>query len=513
LKKLFELRRGEDKRPKSSFQEELAELIDTGVIPDEQVFVTFSNINKLGINPSSAFDTPLGVYAYPLDYVLNHDRPDELPFAGNRTWAIVFTARGVIYELYDENDDLDEMEEAVMRKLLELADWICAGHPDAEDEIKTRVFDNARLEAFHPDRAESRMWYYTMIAAEMLTEMGIYAKTSIAWNALWRKMGITGVVDYDTGTIHSNEPTQAVFFETKNLSLVSTLRVSQRAPHDPERTRRNAKNTRANIERERMHIDDTKMAPTAVVTNYRSSMWPQLGVTDEDLLKAFDEMRYGFGNANLQNLPRRWRTVEFLTQVVNDTQHGATILVDKDVVVPPAIQELLIARGDMRIAYRPTLDRGAIIRGVKQLVANKSKTRQLSDIIFRPDVQDALGGKMIIDLMEMLFKDRPWMARTGKLQPAVQMEYLRRNPEYLFKMNKVYPVVIKSILRQDPYMILKNKDYKIPADVQLDVVRKDPGLIAYIPNPTPAAQLLAVQLDPNVVSDIDNDYIIPQLRT
>lgn len=35
-------------------------------INEDGVYVTFTEINKVGINPTSEFETPLGIYCYPI---------------------------------------------------------------------------------------------------------------------------------------------------------------------------------------------------------------------------------------------------------------------------------------------------------------------------------------------------------------------------------------------------------------------------------------------------------------
>ena len=49
--------------------------------------------NKIGINPRTDWeDTPYGIYAYTVKYVLSHGI-EELPFAGEREYIWVFKAR------------------------------------------------------------------------------------------------------------------------------------------------------------------------------------------------------------------------------------------------------------------------------------------------------------------------------------------------------------------------------------------------------------------------------------
>ena len=46
----------------------------------KQLFVTFVSVDKVGLNPKSQYDTPIGVYTYPLEYVFDEE---DVPFRGD----------------------------------------------------------------------------------------------------------------------------------------------------------------------------------------------------------------------------------------------------------------------------------------------------------------------------------------------------------------------------------------------------------------------------------------------
>ena len=54
--------------------------------PDNLV-VTFTAIDKVGINPKSDHDTPIGIYFYPIKYVI--DKKMEVPFMGDQPYINV----------------------------------------------------------------------------------------------------------------------------------------------------------------------------------------------------------------------------------------------------------------------------------------------------------------------------------------------------------------------------------------------------------------------------------------
>jgi hypothetical protein len=63
---------------------------------DDDVFISFRSIPKLGINPSSHYDTPIGIYAYPLKRMWTSFERDAMPFAGDMPYIVVFRATGFI---------------------------------------------------------------------------------------------------------------------------------------------------------------------------------------------------------------------------------------------------------------------------------------------------------------------------------------------------------------------------------------------------------------------------------
>jgi hypothetical protein len=63
------------------------------------------------------------------------------------------------------------------------------------------------------------------------SKQGLYSPDHIdpvRWNKLFRKLGISGVIDSDdSGTIHSNEPTQAVFFSIESVNVITRIKNNQ----------------------------------------------------------------------------------------------------------------------------------------------------------------------------------------------------------------------------------------------------------------------------------------------
>ena len=88
-----------------------------------EYFMQFSDINKLGINPSSKYNTPLGIYSYPITkQIFRLFTKGKLPFAQDRKYIIVFKPKedkNVIISLGKRNNGGidDETYEAALVKL------------------------------------------------------------------------------------------------------------------------------------------------------------------------------------------------------------------------------------------------------------------------------------------------------------------------------------------------------------------------------------------------------------
>jgi hypothetical protein len=215
-----EARKNPDQNPKVSVNARLLDYYSNAKTLGynrKNAFVSFTEIDKLGINPKSSYNTPLGIYAYPMSYVLDsvgsHHTMDLLPFSGDTPYANMFSLKGsvssniIIAENFSDND-LDKY----YQKLYKLYK---AYIPQLGDFINTS-FDNAKI----PGWAAGRLWYVTKELAETISK----GSAPKIWNAIFRKLGIDAFID-DTNLaiIHSNEPTQMVVFNPRIIKDVKRV--------------------------------------------------------------------------------------------------------------------------------------------------------------------------------------------------------------------------------------------------------------------------------------------------
>ena len=116
---LDEARKNPEMNPKVSAYEALLPYKD-----DDNAFIHFTNLNKLGVNPLSGFETPVGVYAYPLKQVWNLYKVDKakslsvLPFGSDRAYIQLFKWNGKGKLVSDLKKDYTSADyDSDMRKL------------------------------------------------------------------------------------------------------------------------------------------------------------------------------------------------------------------------------------------------------------------------------------------------------------------------------------------------------------------------------------------------------------
>src|SRR5690606_33428547 len=107
--KLNELRRNPSLNPRLDLIANLDSLFKDDTT---RYYIHFSDYPKIGINPTSEFETPLGIYAYPLTEMENAIRTNMIPFAGDRKYAVAFSAKGniVLGSKYSDADLANDIE-------------------------------------------------------------------------------------------------------------------------------------------------------------------------------------------------------------------------------------------------------------------------------------------------------------------------------------------------------------------------------------------------------------------
>lgn len=204
---ISELRREPDKNPKvKAGHEGAVEYLES--LPPEQlskVGVSMTEIDKLGINPRSKHNTPLGVYFYPADYYLHTKRNlESLPYQEDVDYIQIFTwntdrildVSNLTHEQYKHDLKLlsDEFGLDYLKKL-------------AEGQRPLVDTSGGRLWMF--------MW---LIANDVLNP-------PVVWNKIIKDvLGYDVVTDFQgRGIIHHAEPYQGFVTNTKVIKVLDRI--------------------------------------------------------------------------------------------------------------------------------------------------------------------------------------------------------------------------------------------------------------------------------------------------
>lgn len=214
----------------------------------DDIFISFTVIDKIGINPQSKYDTPLGIYTYPLKEIfpkLTDKKASSVPFAGEHPNIWVVKSNGKMLDLDNfSGSDLDKAKDSVvnfMKKVFQTQQK--QGYRDVPDKSKqnqiiTGLINNAIADARVP-AAPGQFWNLSRKLAEWSVDnfgdMNKAAgKAPVQWNMIMRKVfGYDGVIDRDNGIIHPSEPLQAVFFSKSAFEVVEKIRNIDDWKNDP----------------------------------------------------------------------------------------------------------------------------------------------------------------------------------------------------------------------------------------------------------------------------------------
>lgn len=258
-------RKNSEQNPRISAYQQI---IDSGY-NTKDYFFTFTHLKKVGIKPTSNFDTPNGIYTYPALEIIPmiHGNMSNVPFADKAPYIHVLKKKGSGIV-----DPVESYSSGNLKADIKKISRMIKSHKDYNENVEKHVANviyDAIKGAF-TDKPISKIWNITKeLSADPLFSnlMGYggvktsdyrdwYAKhirlkevdrgkykrrnrneqipifqarggvryNSQGWNNLLRNLGYNGFVDRQgLGVIHQNEPTQAVFLTTKAFKVVDLI--------------------------------------------------------------------------------------------------------------------------------------------------------------------------------------------------------------------------------------------------------------------------------------------------
>lgn len=194
----------------------------------DDIFVSFTTVHKIGINPKNQYKTPIGIYTYPIDYVL--ELKGDVPFAGEypNIWAVRLKPElnYLVASEYTKKDFENDIN-----KLAIFGENIPKGYAKATalvnkpagyiwniTRILALILDNKNKGVITPPITNSTFTKY-------LEREQDDTSYTIQWNKIFRTLGYAGFIDSNNeGIIHTNETTQAVFFSKVSFDIIEVVR-------------------------------------------------------------------------------------------------------------------------------------------------------------------------------------------------------------------------------------------------------------------------------------------------
>lgn len=166
---------------------------------DPDLWFSFSNIPKLGVNPRPSHRDPYGIYLFPKRYVLSTS--------------------------FGKNTGFFNMPYVFVVKIKPGAHLLNLGSVTRDDAI--RILTTMGLQSQVPMLDADSRYGGVQIGQKLWQILDQYIAPEKGrngeWNVLFSRAGYDGVIDPNTAAIHSNEPDQAVVWSPSQLQIVDLV--------------------------------------------------------------------------------------------------------------------------------------------------------------------------------------------------------------------------------------------------------------------------------------------------
>lgn len=264
---LLEARKNPEQNPQMTAYQQLLKYKD-----NPNVYISMTDIPKLGLNPLSKFETPLGIYCYPLKEVWaaydfdTHKSVKKLPYVSKAPYIQVleWNGKGKFIDVadYSETDLKEDIKQ--LRRIMydnDAHDSINIAIEEAYDEhmkggennnyvrtffsICRKISLTQKGEYIKPQWADRESKYtkskitdarYTKDVHYQKIEYANYSNTGRKWNSYLRKLGYAGLSDKQgLGVIHSHEPIQAFFLSMEYVNRLEQFENRDKSTTAPSR--------------------------------------------------------------------------------------------------------------------------------------------------------------------------------------------------------------------------------------------------------------------------------------
>ena len=226
--------------------EELRKLA-TQIHPATHAF-TMVDIEKIGINPGTEFETPAGIYFYPLtEEMLEQLENGSLPWGNDRKFVGIVKLKDASSKdwlYFDEN--LSDAGNFSDKDVINIAEKLAKYQKDqgffpnqSITQARLEMLDEAENDGMHwqsgPDAQIFDLTYFAstkmheQLAADYQYKRNgsPHPKQTILWNKILRWLGFEGLYDCGASVIHENEPTQICALSSSAYKVVAIISRSE----------------------------------------------------------------------------------------------------------------------------------------------------------------------------------------------------------------------------------------------------------------------------------------------
>lgn len=209
--KIVEKRKRPDLNIKTPILKKLSEFSS-----DESYFVSFTDLEKIGLNPNNRFSTPIGVYAYNLKDLWPDWVAGDRFFGDDRKYVnLVKLNTNKVLNLSDYKNygkDINYLKSLYSKKYQQKVG-------KTFEEFLETIEKTTDLYRF--DDEASKIWGITQAISQIEDrKIGLYTKKStIEWNKLLRDMDYDAIID-KSSNIHILQSSQAVFLVPSSYKVI-----------------------------------------------------------------------------------------------------------------------------------------------------------------------------------------------------------------------------------------------------------------------------------------------------
>lgn len=197
----------------------------------EEYGVSMTTVPKLGVNPGSKFNTPLGIYFYPASYYIEKKRKKvELDYQDDAPFIQIFKFKSdkVVEVDTMHQQELNQYIKALYSNISRIASLL-----GVSEKITETMLSRAIIDSRHEAKVQEyggQLWYILWALSnshkqhDKMSKAGIMAKRGpIVWNSIFRLIDIDILIDNGAKIIHENEPCQGVVINPRSIQLVKSI--------------------------------------------------------------------------------------------------------------------------------------------------------------------------------------------------------------------------------------------------------------------------------------------------